>query len=146
MLKFSSILIPSKDGVWHLCNLANLARKWLLLSTLLLMATQAKLKLLMVFSGLRHQNEADHAHFFFKSETYDESVFAWFLGGQVLKHLNKVEVPNGNQYILVKGFVGFPVCICWQVCPGLIRRWTNDILYIKLTVPHYRLWTQQRIN
>ena len=45
-----------------------------------------------------------------------------------------------------KGFVGFPVCICWQVCPGLIRRWTNDILYIKLTVPHYRLWTKQRIN
>ena len=23
--------------------------------------------------------------FFLKSETYDESVFAWFLGGQVLK-------------------------------------------------------------
>ena len=46
----------------------------------------------------------------------------------------------------IKGFVGFPVCICWQVCPGLIRRWTNDILYIKLTVPHYRIWTQQRIN
>ena len=64
MLKFSSILIPSKYGVWHLCNMANLARKWLLLSTLLLMATQAILKLLMVFSGLRHQNEAEHAVFF----------------------------------------------------------------------------------
>ena len=23
---------------------------------------------------------------FLKSETYDESVFAWFLGGQVLKY------------------------------------------------------------
>ena len=33
----------------------------LLLSTLLLMATQVILKCLMVFSGLRHQNEADHA-------------------------------------------------------------------------------------
>ena len=64
MLKFSSILIPSNYGVWHLCNMANLARKWLLLSTLLLMATQAILKLLMVFSGFRHQHEADHAIFF----------------------------------------------------------------------------------
>ena len=53
-----------QNGVWHLCNLANLARKWLLLSTLLLMATQAILKLLMVFSVLRHQNETDHANFF----------------------------------------------------------------------------------
>ena len=44
-----------------MCNMAILARKWLLLSTLLLMATQVILKLLMVFSGLRHQNEADHA-------------------------------------------------------------------------------------
>ena len=61
MLKFSSILIPSKYGVWQMCNMAILARKWLLLSTLLLMATQVILKLLMVFSGLRHQNEADHA-------------------------------------------------------------------------------------
>ena len=64
MLKFSSILIPSKYGVWHLCNMANLGRKWLLLSTLLLMATQAILKFLMAFSGLRHQNEADHAILF----------------------------------------------------------------------------------
>ena len=45
-----------------------------------------------------------------------------------------------------KGFVWFTVCICWQVCRGLIRRWNNDILYIKLTVPLYRIWTQQRIN
>ena len=75
MLKFSSTLIPSKYGVKHLCNLANLARKWLLLSTLLLMATQVILKLLMVFSVLTHQNQTDHA-IFFKSETYDESVFA----------------------------------------------------------------------
>ena len=51
---------------------------------------------------------------------------------------------DGFFSVFFKGFVGFPVCICWQVCPGLIRRWTNDILYIKLTVPHYRLWTQQR--
>ena len=64
MLKFSSILIPSKYGVWQMCNMANLARKWLLLSTLLLMATQVILKLLMVFSGLRHQNEADYAEKF----------------------------------------------------------------------------------
>ena len=47
---------------------------------------------------------------------------------------------------IFKGFVWFPVCICWQVCLGLIRRCTNDILYIKLTVPLYRIWTQQRIN
>ena len=47
---------------------------------------------------------------------------------------------------LLKGFVWFPVCICWQVCPGLIRRWTNDILYINLSVLLYRIWTQQRIN
>ena len=46
----------------------------------------------------------------------------------------------------VKGFVWLPVCRCWQVCLGLIRRWTNVILYIKLTVPLYRIWTQQRIN
>ena len=55
--------------------MANLAIKLMLLSALLLMATQAILKLLMVFSGLRHQNEADHA-IFFKSATYDESLFA----------------------------------------------------------------------
>ena len=41
----------------------------------------------------------------------------------------------------VKGFVRFPICRCWQVCLGLIRRWTNDILYIKLTVPLYRILT-----
>ena len=64
ILKFSSILIPSKYGVWQMCNMAHLARKWLLLSTLLLMATQATLKLLMVFSVLRHQNETDYAIFF----------------------------------------------------------------------------------
>ena len=44
-----------------MCNMANLARKWLLLSTLLLIATQVILKLFMVFSGSKHQNEADHA-------------------------------------------------------------------------------------
>ena len=41
----------------------------------------------------------------------------------------------------VKGFVRFPICRCWQVCLGLIRRWTNYILYIKLTVPLNRIWT-----
>ena len=64
MLKLSSILIPSKCGVWHVCNVANFARKWPLLSTLLFMATQAILRFLMTFSWLRHQNEADHAIFF----------------------------------------------------------------------------------
>ena len=34
----------------------------------------------------------------------------------------------------------------WQVCLGLIQRWANDILYIKLSVPLYRIWTQQRRN
>ena len=28
---------------------------------------------------------------------------------------------------------------CWQVCLGLIQRWTNDILYIKLSVPLNRI-------
>ena len=51
-----------------------------------------------------------------------------------------------NLVYALKGFVWFSVCICWQVCPGLIRRWTNDILYIKLSVPLDRIWTQQRIN
>ena len=46
----------------------------------------------------------------------------------------------------LKGFVWFPICRCWQVCLGWIRRWTNGILYIKLTVPLFRIWTQQRIN
>ena len=34
--------------------------------------------------------------FFFKSETYDESLFAWFLGGQVLnlqRSVNELSFP-----------------------------------------------------
>ena len=47
-----------------MCNMANLARKWPFLSTLLVMATEDILKLLMVFSVLSHQNEADNANNF----------------------------------------------------------------------------------
>ena len=32
----------------------------------------------------------------------------------------------------------------WQVCLDLIQKWTNDILYIKLSVSLFRIWTQQR--
>ena len=61
IVKFSSILIPLKYGVWHMSNVANFARKWLLLSTLLVMAKEEILTSFIVFSDLRHKNESDHA-------------------------------------------------------------------------------------
>ena len=39
-----------------------------------------------------------------------------------------------------------PAPRCWQGCLGLIQKLTNDILYIKLSVSRYTIWTQQRIN
>ena len=54
---FDSFKIRCLTDVQH----GKFGQKMLLLSTLLLMATQVILKLLMVFSVFRHQNEADHA-------------------------------------------------------------------------------------
>ena len=55
-------------------------------------------------------------------------------------------VPLCKRMLIVKAFVWFPICRCRKVWLGLIRRWANDILYIKLTAPLYRILTQQRIN
>ena len=63
---------------------------------------------------------------------------------QWCKQNNIVKWKQNNRSF--KGFVWFPFCRCWQVCLGLIRRWTYDNLYIKLTVPPYRIWVQQKIN
>ena len=48
--------------------------------------------------------------------------------------------------LLLKSFLYDTTPRCWQVCLGLKQTRTYDISYIKLSVPLYRIWTQQRIN
>ena len=65
------------------------------------------------------------------------SIQIWNIEDRVkqlrLNHVYNIFNDRAPSYLwenfVLKAFVWFPICRCWQVCLGLIRRWTNDILY-----------------
>ena len=58
----------------------------------------------------------------------------------------KIEVSESGWEAKLRTFCSFLYDTAprrWHIYLGLILRWTNDIFYIKLSVPRYRIWTPQ---